>query len=308
MADVVTTPIPPAQSSATAKGPLRLDYVSILLSLPAFLIVIGLFVYPLLFGLDLSLRATETATSWSLTNYQQFFSDPDQVSTIWITFAVSLPVTFFSVAISIPLAYYMRRGIKFERFITTLLILPITLGTVLVAQGMLDYFAPNGWFNRVLLTFHIIQQPLELLHHTLAVEIALFIQGFPFVFLLILGYMSAINPDLERASRMLGASVWQTFWRIIFPLTLPGIAVAFCLNFVANFAVFPSANLVGEPTHETHVMTILAYETTYTNYNRPLGIAISLIMGAVELLVIALVLWLQNRMARSAAISGGKGV
>lgn len=307
MADIVT-PTRPVRSNAHAKSAQRLDAGAILLSLPALLIILGLFFYPLIFGIDLSLRATDTATSWSLTNYQQFFADPDQLGTIWITLRIALPVTLFSIAISIPLAYFMRRGIKFERLITTILILPITLGTVLVAQGMLDYFAPNGWFNRVLLSAHIIQQPLQLLHNTLAVEISLFIQGFPFVFLLILGYMSAINPDLERASRMLGAKAWQTFWRVIFPLSLPGIAIAFCLNFVANFSVFPSANLVGDPANQTRVLAILAYETTFTNYNRPLGTAVALIMGAIELLVVVFVLWLQGRMARSAAISGGKGV
>jgi putative spermidine/putrescine transport system permease protein len=56
------------------------------------------------------------------------------------------------------------------------------------------------------------------------------------------------------------------------------------------------------------VLAIAAYETAFTNYNRPLGTTIALIMGVIELLVILLVLWLQNRMARSAAISGGKGV
>lgn len=285
----------------------RLDSGAILLSLPAVIIVLGLFFYPLFFGLDLSFRASEKAPSWSLVNYAQFFSDPDSVATIWTTFRVALPVTLFSVAVSVPLAYFMRRGIRFERFLTALLILPITLGTVLVAQSMLDYFAPNGWFNRVLLTLHIINQPILLLHHWLAVEIALFIQGFPFTFLLILGYMSAISPDLERASRMLGAKSWQTFWRILFPLSLPGIAVAFCLNFVANFSVFPTANLVGEPTSETRVLAIAAYEMAFTNYKVPQGTAIALIMGVIELLVIALVLWLQSRMARSAAISGGKG-
>jgi putative spermidine/putrescine transport system permease protein len=301
-----TTPIS-SQGGAKPRR-FRLDSSAILLSLPAVLLVLGLFFYPLIFGLDLSLRANENAPGWSLTNYIQFFSDPDQVATIWTTFRVALPVTIFSVAISVPLAYFMRQGIKFERLFTAALILPITLGTVMVAQSMLGYFAPNGWFNRALLSLHIIQQPILLLHHLVAVEIALFIQGFPFTFLLILGYMSAINPNLERASSMLGASPWQTFWRIIFPLSLPGIAVAFCLNFVANFSVFPTANLVGEPARETRVLAIAAYETTFTSYNRPLGIAIVLIMGAIELLVILLVLWLQNRMARSAAISGGKGV
>jgi putative spermidine/putrescine transport system permease protein len=285
----------------------RLDSGAILLSLPAVIIVLGLFFYPLLFGLNLSFHESEKAATWSPINYVQFFSDPDSVATIWTTFRVALPVTIFSVALSVPLAYFMRRGIRFERFLTALLILPITLGTVMVAQSMLDYFAPNGWFNRALLTLHIIPQPILLLHHWLAVEIALFIQGFPFTFLLILGYMSAINPDLERASRMLGAKSWHTFWRILFPLSLPGIAVAFCLNFVANFSVFPTANLVGEPTNETRVLAIAAYEMAFTNYKVPQGTAIALIMGLIELVVIALVLWLQSRMARSAAISGGKG-
>lgn len=306
MADITHVSLENKASTRTQR--LRIDTRSILLSLPALLIVLGLFFYPLFFGLDISLRQTENAPTWSLTNYIQFFSNPDQVATIWTTFRVALPVTLFSVAISIPLAYFMRRGIKFERLLTAILILPITLGTVMVAQAMLIYFATNGWFNRALLTLHIIQQPITLLHHLIAVEIALFIQGFPFTFLLILGYMSAINPDLERASRMLGARSWQTFWRIVFPLSLPGIAVAFCLNFVANFSVFPTANLVGDPAAETRVLAIAAYETAFTNYNVPLGTAIALIMGVIELLVVVLVLWLQSRMARSAAISGGKGV
>lgn len=286
---------------------IRIDSGAILLSLPAVIIVALLFFYPLLFGLDLSFRETQKSVSWSLTNYIQFFSDPYQRSTIWITFQVALPVTFFSVIFSIPLAYYMRRGIKFERLITILLILPITLGTVMVAQGMLDYFSPTGWFNRVLLAAGILHQPLNFLHHALAVQIALFIQGFPFVFLLILGYMSAISPDLERASHMLGAGSWLTFWRVIFPLSLPGIAVAFCLNFVANFSVFPTVYLVGEPTNETHVLTIAAYETAYNTYNIPLGTAIALVMAVLELAVIGLVLWLQRRTSRGATISGGKG-
>lgn len=306
MADIVHTSS--KTNSKAGRTRTRLDSGAILLSLPALILVLGLFFYPLFFGLDLSFRATENAPGWSLTNYIQFFRDSDQVATIWTTFRVALPVTLFSVAVSIPLAYFMRRGIKFERLLTAILILPITLGTVMVAQAMLGYFAPNGWFNRALLTLHIVQQPILFLHHWLAVEIALFIQGFPFTFLLILGYMSAINPNLERASSMLGANPWQTFWRVIFPLSLPGIVVAFCLNFVANFSVFPTANLVGEPTNETRVLAIAAYETAFTNYNLPLGTTIALIMGLIELLVILLVLWLQSRMARSAAISGGKGV
>ncbi len=286
----------------------RLDRGAILLSLPAFLIVVVLFVYPLFYGVVFSFRGGYVGEGgWTLDNYLTFFRDSYLSGTIGITFKVTLPVTLVSVGVSIPLAYYMRRGIKFERFTTALLILPVTLGTVMIAQGMLTYFSPTGWFDKVLLTLGIIHEPLILLRNVLAVQISLFIQGFPFVFLLILGYMSAINPDLERASRMLGASTWTTFWRIILPLSLPGIAIAFCLNFVSNFSVFPSANLVGEPTQATHVIAVEAYNQAFNNFKQPLGTAIALIMGGIELAVIAIVLWLQSLTARGAAIAGGKG-
>lgn len=286
----------------------RLNSAAILLSLPAFLIVVALFIYPFLYGTVLSFRGGYVGEGgWTLDNYRNFFGDSYLAGTIGITFKVALPVTLVSVGASIPLAYYMRRGIRFERFTTALLILPITLGTVMISQGMITYFSPTGWFNTALLTLGIIHQPLTLLRNVLAVQISLFIQGFPFTFLLILGYMSAINPDLERASRMLGGGAWNTFWRVIFPLSLPGIAIAFCLNFVANFSVFPSANLVGEPTHATHVIAVEAYNQAFNNFREPFGTAIALIMGAIELLVIVLVLWLQSRTASGAAISGGKG-
>jgi putative spermidine/putrescine transport system permease protein len=197
MAEAVHLTLPPKASKERKR--FKLDSAAILLSLPAVIIVLGLFFYPLLFGLNISFQQTEGA-SWSLANYTQFFSDPTQVKTIWTTFQVALPVTLFSVLISIPLAYYMRRGIRFERLITAILILPISLGNVLIAQAMLSYFAPNGWFNRVLLSLHIIQQPMIMLYHVMAVEIALFIQGFPFTFLLILGYMSAIEPYVGSES------------------------------------------------------------------------------------------------------------
>lgn len=286
----------------------RFDTETLLLSLPAFLAVLVLFVYPFVFGLDLSLRSGARGEGdWTLKNYSQFFSEERQVDTIWTTFQVALPVTLFSVALSVPLAYLMRRGIKFERLITIILILPITLGTVMVAQAMLSYFGPRGWFNQVLQTTGLIEDPIRLTRNWIGVEIALFINGFPFVFLMILGYMSGINPDLERASRMLGASRWQTFWRVLFPLTVPGIAIAFCLNFVANFSVFPSATLVGEPSSATRVISIAAFQAAYDQNNRPLGVAIALVMGIIELAIIAFVLWMRARLARGATLGGGKG-
>nr|MBA3826486.1 sugar ABC transporter permease [Ktedonobacterales bacterium] len=205
MASIANAPV------ALPRRRIRVDVAAILLSVPAFVTVVVLFVYPFIYGINVSLHTGYGATGdWTLRNFTDFLGDVYQRDTIWTTFVVAIPVTLISVAVSIPLAYYMRRGIRFERLITTILILPITLGTVMIAQGMINYFGPTGWFNRTLMMLHLTQAPILLLHHNVAVEIALFVQGFPFVFLLVLGYMSAINPDLEKASRMAGANEWQT--------------------------------------------------------------------------------------------------
>jgi putative spermidine/putrescine transport system permease protein len=294
-----------SQSKTRRKG-FSIHWESVAFLLPALLIVFFLFIYPFFFGFNLSLQNLD-GSGPTLENYMSFFRDPRQFGTITTTFEVALPVTIFTVVVCIPLAYFMRQGLKFERVITILLILPMTLGTVMVAQAMVRYFGAIGWFNQTLLALHVIGGPVKLLHNWLAVEIGLFILGFPFVFLLLVGYMSAISPDLERASRMLGANGWQTFWRVILPLSLPGIIVAFCLNFVANFGVFPTASLVGDPTGTTHVISIAAYDT-FSENNWPKATAIVLIMGTVELLVVGIILWIRNRVGRGAVISGGKGV
>jgi putative spermidine/putrescine transport system permease protein len=286
----------------------RISWEVLLLSLPALLFVVAMFILPFLFGLNLSLHTGLKAEGdLTLSNYLQFFNDPTQSDAIGITFQVALPVTLFSIVISIPLAYYMRHGIRFERFITTLLILPLTLGNVMVAQSMLMYYGRQGWFNQALQAIGLIKQPLALVHNWIGVEIALFIQNFPFVFLMILGYMSGINPDLERASRMLGASAWRTFWRVIWPLVLPGVAIAFCLNFVANFTVFPSAVLVGRPDDLTKVLSVVAFRAAYEQNNPAYGTAIAFTMGIIEFLVVITVLWLRNRTARASVLGAGKG-
>jgi len=300
-------PAPPLHTRRTINAA-RDTIETVILLLPVLLILLGLFVYPFIYGLNLSLHGSSNGSgALTLDNYTTFFNDPNQLETVGMTFQVALPVTIFSVAISIPLAYFMRRGIRFERLITTLLILPLALGTVMVAQAMLIYFGRQGWFNQALQALGLIHQPLALVHNVLAVQIALFIQGFPFVFLLIFGYMSGISPDLERASRMLGGSAWQTFRRVILPLSLPGIAIAFCLNFVANFSVFPSAQIVGEPNRLTRVLAIAAYRATFENYNPQIGISIALVMGVIELIVVLVVLGWRARFVRGGTLGAGKG-
>jgi putative spermidine/putrescine transport system permease protein len=198
----------------------------------------------------------------------------------------------------------MRRGLRGERIITFFLIVPITLGTVLVSEGMLSFMGPNGWLNQLLLALGIAKAPVRFTHNYLGVAISLGLQGFPYAFLMLLGYVSGISPDLEKAAQMLGASKFQTFWKVLFPLMVPGIAISFCLNFVMAFSVFPSAVLLGQPSGPTRVISIAAYQWAFEKFNFNAASAISMVMAFIELAVITVVLVWRSRMYKGASIVG----
>ena len=277
------------------------DGVTMLL-LPAILFIVALFIYPFIYGLVLSF---EPKVGGWLANYQRFFSDPFLYDTIGKTLMLAVPVTLVNVAASVPVALRVRL-MRNPRLLTTILVIPITLGTVLVAEGMLNYFGPRGWLNRFLVEFGLSDSPIRLIHNYWGVFLSLVITGFPFTFLLTLSYVTGIDPALEQAGAMLGAKGWQRFKTIILPLLVPGLVITFCLSFVQAFSVFPSAVLLGAPAGDTRVISIAAYTAAFEEYDYSMASAIAMIMGAVQVVIVAALLGLQSLVYRGPA-GGGKG-
>lgn len=275
---------------------------TLLLLLPALTVVAGLFVYPFLYGFSLSVQPEQGGR---LSNYATFWSDRYLRDTVGTTMWLALPATLINVLAAVPIAYRMRGRFRGKRLVSAILVVPVTLGTVLVAQGMLSYLGPRGWFNRILLATGLVEEPVRLVHNYAGVLLSLVITGFPFAFLLILGYISGIDPTLERAAATLGAGPWTRFRRVILPLLAPGLGITFCLAFVLAFSVFPSAVLVGEPAGETRVISIAAYQAAFEQYDYSMASAIAMVMAAVELAVIAVVLAWRARLYRGST-SGGK--
>jgi putative spermidine/putrescine transport system permease protein len=272
------------------------------LLLPGLVFVVLLFLYPFLYGFQLSFQPKHGGP---LSNYATFFSDAYQRDTVWITLRLGVPAALINVVASVPMAYRLRGPVRGKRLLTTALVVPITLGTVLTAEGLIEYLGPSGWVNKVLLDLHLVSQPVTLIHNYWGVLASLIISGFPFAFLLTLSYLSGIDPSLEAAAATLGAGWWQRFRHVTLPLLSPGLAMTFCLSFVLAFSVFPSAQLVGDPQGSTHVISIAAYDAAFQKYDYSMGSAVAMVMAAVMLAVVALVLLWRGRMYRGA--TGGKG-
>jgi putative spermidine/putrescine transport system permease protein len=278
-----------------------LDGVTLLV-LPGVLFVIALFIYPFLYGLFLSFSPKQGG---ALANYIDFFSDPFLYNTIWTTLLIAVPVTILNVVISIPVALRVRL-MRRQRLLTTILVIPITLGTVMVAEGLLTYLGPRGWVNRVLLDSGLINSPIRLIHNYWGVMLSLVINGFPFTFLLTLSYVTGIDPSLERAGAVLGARARERFKRILLPLLMPGLTITLALAFVQAFSVFPSAILLGEPSGPTRVISIAAYTAAFEQFDYSLASAIAMIMALVQVLIVVALLGMRGLFFRGPA-SAGKG-
>jgi putative spermidine/putrescine transport system permease protein len=276
---------------------------TLLLVVPAAAFMLLLFVYPFLYGLQLSFRPKEGGLLW---NYVHFFTTDNLWPTIGVTLKLALPATLINVGLALPIAYKMRVKSRYQRIVTTVLVVPITLGTVLIAEGMLLYFGPKGWLSQFLQVAHLYEGPIRLTHNYWGVLISLVISGFPFAFLLILSYITGIDPVLGRAAATLGADPKAQFRYITLPLLAPGLAMCFCLAFVQAFSVFPSAVLLGSPAGPTRVISIAAYEAAFEQYDYSLASAIAMIMGFVQLVIVAAVLSLRRAFYRG-PVSGGKG-
>jgi putative spermidine/putrescine transport system permease protein len=283
-------------------GPLpRHDRIALLVT-PALLLIVALFLCPFLFGLVLSLSTHEGA---SFANYVKFFSTAFQQQTIWTTLWLSLPATLINIGLALPIAFVTRRH-RFQRTLTTVLVVPITLGTVLIAEGLLLYLGPQGWLSRFLLLLHLSTSPVHLTHNYWGVFLSLVVSGFPFAYLLLLSYLTGIDPALAQAAATLGASPRRQFIHVYLPLLIPGLAIAFCLSFVQAFSVFPSAVLLGAPAGPTRVISIAAYQAAFEDYDYSMASAIAIIMASVQLLVVVLVLAIRGLFYRGPT-GGAKG-
>ncbi|HET8597504.1 MAG TPA: sugar ABC transporter permease [Castellaniella sp.] len=269
---------------------------------PAVVVLLALFVYPFLYGVVISFQPLEGGSMWS--NYVHFFTTSTEWGTLWATFKLAAPATLINVGMAVPVAFALRRNSRKQRIVTTLLVVPITLGTVLIADGMLTFYGPVGWFSQFVHGLHLYSDEVRLTHNYWGVLISLVISDFPFVFLLTLSYISGIDPTLAKAAGTLGANAWNQFRLIYLPLLVPGLSMAAALSFVQTFAVFPSAILLGAPAGPTRVISIAAYEAAFEQYDYGLASAIAIVMGFAQLLVVCAIFAFRQAFYTGPATSG----
>lgn len=255
---------------------------------PATLFVSLTLVAPLLLLLRFSLNRydptelmIETVTP---ANYARFVSDPFYLGVLWTTLGVAIATTVICLLLGIPLAYRLARmGSRWKGALMLALILPLFIGNTVRMVGWMILFAHGGLIDDLarLLTGH----GLELMYTATAVVCGIVSVNLPFVVLTIQSTMETIDPRIEEAAQSLGAPPARRFWRIVWPLALPGTATAGILCFILAMNAYATPFLLGGPRFK--MMAPLLYWEFTNNNNWPFAAAIALILMATTLLLTA---------------------
>jgi spermidine/putrescine transport system permease protein len=245
--------------------------------------------YALLFGYSFwSVSPTQQIVhTWTLNNYRELLRVSIYLQTLFRSMWIATRVTIFSLLLGYPLAYYLslRAGTRKE-LLYQLVIIPLWVSYLVRAYAWKTILGSDGVLNTLLQYLHLSKHPVEfLLYSPFAVVLTLTHIYTPFTFLPIYASLEHIPRNLVEASQDLGAARFQTFWRIIFPLSIPGVLAGATFAFVLSLGDFLAPLLLGGPSGI--MISNIVVSLFGAAYDWPLGAAISFGM---LMLVLALLL------------------
>ena len=225
--------------------------------------------------------------TWSLHAYRDLLTDGYFRSILAFTLKFCVAEALVTVAIAYPMAFLISRMTgKWKLAAVAVVTLPKLANVLVVIYGLKLLMGTTGLVNQFLMAFGLSAAPVDLLHNLTGTMIAETYLILPYAVLILIVTLDRIDPSLVLAARGLGAGPWRTFWRITFPLSLPGVALVFFLSLIFAFGAFVSPHLMGSPQELTIAVDV--QKQTFENLNWPRGAAEAVIM-LVTLIAIALV-------------------
>jgi len=212
---------------------------------------------------------------WNLRNYQTLLLNPVYTGVLFRTMRIAASVTLLSLLLGYPLAYYLsfHAGPRKE-LLYQLVIVPLWVSYLVRGYAWKTILGSTGVLNGFLQYLHITHEPVGyLLYSPFSVVLMLTHIYTPFVFLPIYAALEHIPRPLVEASQDLGAKPRSTFFRIILPLSMPGLLAGATFAFVLSLGDFLAPLLVGGPSGT--MIANIVQSLFGAAYDWPLGASIS---------------------------------
>jgi putative spermidine/putrescine transport system permease protein len=257
-----------------------------LLVLPACLLVLGLLIGPLILLFRISLNHFSPTQlmiqAFSFDNYVQAAHDPYYQEIILTTLGMALLCTALTLVIAYPAAYWLGRlQSRWKSLVVIATLFPLLVGNVVRSAGWMALFERDGLINVTLLRLHLISHPLTLMYTPKAVVFGIIAVVLPYMILTISAVIENIPRDLEDAAANLGAPALKIFWRVILPLSAPGVAAGSILVFVLCMNTYATAVLLGGPRFK--MMAPAIFDQFVRGNNWPMGATLAFMLLAVTM-------------------------
>lgn len=271
----------------SSSSPSRRNWKPWLLSAPSLLALLIFFIYPLIKMLGFSFYSPD----FTLKHYLRLVQEPVWINVLWITLKISFLVTLSTLLLGYPLAWVLARlKPRTANILLILVVIPYFTSVLVRTYAWMVLLGAQGVVNQLLLAIGVITEPLKLMYSATGVLIGMTYILLPYMILALYSVMRGIDLGLLNAAQSLGASRTRAFWRIIVPLSLPGIAAGGLLVFILSLGFFITPALMGGPQQTMISMVIESQIETYFDWG--FGAALSAV-----LLVCTLVLfWFYQRL------------
>ena len=185
------------------------------------------------------------ALSFTLDNYTNLFN-PLYAQVVWNSLYMSGIATIICLLIGYPFAFMVSKiNPKYRPFLLFLVVLPFWTNSLIRIYGMKVFLGVKGVLNTMLMDMGILSEPIRILNTEVAVIIGLVYLLLPFMILPLYSAIEKLDGRLLEAARDLGANAVQRFFRVILPLTMPGIVAGCLLVLLPAMGMFYVADLLG---------------------------------------------------------------
>ncbi|MBM3572306.1 MAG: ABC transporter permease [Alphaproteobacteria bacterium] len=230
------------------------------------------------------LRLGRIGPDFTWLNYIRFFSDKFYLDTLYLTIEVSAIATLFTLLAGYPVAYLIARmRSRFAMVMLAAVVLSSLISIVIKVLGIIVIFAGDGPINSALLWLGILDKPFSILGNISGVVIGLMHFTLGFGVLLLYSVIRTIPRSLEEAAQLHGASRPRMFWRVILPLSLPGVIAGGLIMFNLCMGVFVSAAILG--SGKVLTLPVLIQRTIILENKYAMGATLAAILLVSALLV-----------------------
>jgi len=185
-------------------------------------------------------------TDIDVSNYVRFFTDSFYLNTLWITVKTAALATFFTLILGFPVAYLIARmRSRWSMLLLAGIVVATFVTIVIKVFGLMIIFSADGLINKFLMGVGIVDTPYTIIGNQAGVVVGLMHYTLGFGVLLLYSVIQTIPRSFEEAAQIHGASRWRMHYRVLLPLSIPGITIGSLMIFNMSMGAFTSAALLG---------------------------------------------------------------